>query len=741
MPKSITKNRKRRNGIAIQPAGFSKSLWDARNLISLGQNDQGLASLNQLAVSTKNPKRRAKILMLVGESQAKLSRHTEAAAAYSRAIDFARQAADLDLLLSSSSGQIRSLLRSLRTDEAKTAAAGLLAELDKAQQDYQKILNLTPAQLAANGVVQVTAQPPRPTVILSKIANAFIESGLMDDARVFLQKALVLSPNGAARARQSLAKLALASDDPALAERYAREALLMGRFQAKTIAAWQLYLDARARQNLVPILEPDVFASFQANATGRIASASIQSITRVLRGHGDPLWKVIAQTAITSASFDQIIGTELEKIIQSDTKLTGSEDPRSIAARSLRLFRAPSVSAQEQVAHAKAYTQYSLLASDTPNVAAVINRAAFRFGADHSYAIRHAMALAAMLSHQHDIARSWLISLLGDLTPGTEAWGKATWALARMESLLNRNSEAASGYFQIAASQQIPSRFRVQAMVRGFKYLVASGGAVDLPAITVSIHSLITVVDDYRVALDAARHLSLAGDSFTQLRQEAVDKGMAIANYAIANSTPYEGIVIQEYLARKQYWDLGDTKNVVKRWKGLSVLQKSEYQAVGGSIWFEYLALVFKSLVSEELEGEASSLAASIVNGDKSTPEGYVIIGNEYAEWLEIQGNHTEALKYFQWIAAEVPGHRKAAHAHYILALRSYKNGMIDSAKASAYSVRKCFGNRPALLSEWKLDCRAALILSRLGCAADFCQYKLEFVTEQEKFLASEMRW
>jgi hypothetical protein len=72
MPKPPTKNRKRRNAFTTQPTGFSKSLGAARNLISLGQNDQGLAVLNQLATTTKNPKRRAKILMLVGESQAKL---------------------------------------------------------------------------------------------------------------------------------------------------------------------------------------------------------------------------------------------------------------------------------------------------------------------------------------------------------------------------------------------------------------------------------------------------------------------------------------------------------------------------------------------------------------------------------------------------------------------------------------------------------------------------------------------
>lgn len=716
MPKTTTKNRKRRRGPSSQPSGFSKSLWDARNLIVAGNNDKGLAALNQLAATTQNPKHRAKILTLVGDSQARLSRHAEAAAAFGRAADYARQAADLNLLLASGTGQIRALLRSLRTGEAKIAGASLFGELEKAQQEYQTILNLSPAQLAASGTVQVTAQPPRATVVLTKIGNAFIESGLTDDARVFFLKAISLAPNGAARARQALAKLALASDEPGLAERYARESLLMGRFQAKTVAAWQLYLDARARQNLSPILETDVFASFQANAKGRIAAASIHSIARVLRAHGDSAWKGIAKAAIVSPDADKIITTELEKLIQADAKLTGSEEPRLIAARSLRLFRASGTTAQEQVSHAKAYARYAVVAGKLPAFESVVTLATTRFGKTHANSVIHTMALGAMQTGDHDIARKWLTKLLTSVDTGSESWGKAVWALARMEALLKRHSEAAIFYFQIASEIQIPPRFRIQSMLLGFKSLAASGDNVNLDEIAISVRSLLAGVTDYRVALDAARQLSLAGSLLFGLRNEAAAKGMVLAHQALAKSTrEVDKLAILEYVARKQFWDLHAYQSVLDNWSGLTEPQKAEMQATGGSVWYEYCALVMQSMVMRGLNQQTRTLASSILDKGNATPEGYVIIGNVYATWLLKTGEIEEAFTYFDWISVEAPTHIGSAAAHYWQALRFLNSGNKPSAILCAKAVRQCFGGNPSLLSEWELDAKGLLILKDLS--------------------------
>ena len=705
------KNRKRQ--AKTQQAGqpFSISLRAARDLTGTGKTDEALATLNQLATTTRNPTRRSKILLLVGESEAKLSRHTAAAAAYSKASAFARQALNLNLLLSAALGETRSLLRAFRTEDAKATAASLLAEIDQAQKDYEKILALTPAQLAANGGIQVPSQPPRQTVILTKIATAFLESGLTAEARTFLLKAIQLAPNGASRARQGLAKLALAADEPALAERYAREALLMGRFQAKTVAAWQFYLDARARQNLTPILEPDVLASLQTIAKGRIASAALYSITRVLRIHGDPAWKTIAQSAISSKASDSIIVTELEKLIQADAKLTASENPRLIAARALRLFRAKDTSAQEQVSHAKAYACYTLLASAEPNTQLITRITTERYGIAHTTSVRHAMSLGAIQARDFALARTWLLALLADLTPGTEAWGKATWALARMAEDLENNGEASVWYFELAENNVTPSRFRIQAMLKGFQQLAASGGAVDTRKISNTVSTILATVDDYKISLDAGRQLALAGSSFIDLKLQAANRGKALASVALQSATsPIAKLSILEYVARRQVWDIGDYASVLEKWDNLTIPERREFEAVSGSLWYEYIALVFKALAKKAREQEGLLLVSSILDQHRATPEGYAIIGTEYAEWLLKNDQKAKAFEYFEWIAKESPTHRRTAVAHYWIALRFLKQGQSREAKTSAKQIRQCFGGVPALLNEWKLDSAAILI-------------------------------
>jgi len=716
MPDSVAKKGKRKTRTENPTAGFSGSLRVARDLVTSGKQSEGLTALNELAAATKNPTRLGKILTIVGESQASLSRHTEACAAFAKAAQYANQAQDYDLLLRAGYGQVRSLLRSQRITEAKTAASQLIADLNTADQAIQTIANLSPAQLASQGNVTLPARPPRSTVVLTKIGNAFYESGLTAEAQAFYTQAVQISPNGASRARQNLAKLALANDNPALAERYARESLLMGRFQAKTVAAWQLYLDARARQNLFPILEPDVLGAFKTNTKDRIAGASLLSIVRVLRAHGDPQWKSLAQEAVTVATTDSIIKTELEKILQGDAKLTGSESPRTIAASSLKLFRAGNVSQQEQIAHAKTYVHHSLLSGQQPAAGSIINLATTRFGIDHGNSVRHAMALGAMQAENHATAREWLLDLKTNVTMGSPAWGRATSALAKMDVLLERHSEAALLYLELANNNQTPARFRIQAMLLGFKQLVASKEPPNIDEVTVLVRKLLSEITDYRVAMDAARQLALAGNSLSSIKEEAALKGAELAAYEISKSTSSSvALEIHEYVSRKQYWDLRDYRSVVARWNTLTDGEKVEMRASGGSTWYEYCSLVLLSLAKMGKAADFSVLASSILDAGAATPEGYVIVGNVYAGWLLRNNEKTRAFSYFEWIAVEAPTHHRAASAHYWLSLRHLNNGETNAATSRALAVRLCFGGSPSLLAEWELDAKALLIWSGLS--------------------------
>lgn len=738
--------RKRATAKTVPNSPFSRSLRETKELIAAGDTENGLAALNQLAASSRNPVRRAKILLSIGESQTRHSRHNEAHAAFAKASLYANQAEATDLTLAAGTGMIRSLLRSLRSDEAKAAATQLLADLEAAGKKFADIQNLTPEQLAEQGSITVPARPPRLTVGLTKIATAFMESGLTDEAKSFLLKAIQLSPNGASRARQSLAKLALASDEPALAERYAREALLMGRFQAKTTAAWPLYLDARARQNLVPILEPDVFAAFQQHATGRIASASTLSIARALRAHGDPSWKEIATTALAHRKGDKVITTEIEKLLHADAKLFATEEPHKTAARALRLIRAGEVSIQETVAHAKEYVRFSLLAGNKPDLERIVRIVGRKFPAVALLSIRHAAALGAMMATRHDIARQWLLALITEAAQLGQiaAWGRANWALARMESLLENNAEAAYYYMEVAAHPDTPPRFKIQAMLRGLKFLGKSGDtSTDIGQLTENIRAILRETDDFRILLDAARQLALAGSNFTALKNEAADRATILADQSISTASNASAALADlEYLSRKSYWDLARYQTVIRRWEELTPERKNEYKTTAGSLWYEYLSLVLLSLSATNRNQEAISLASSVLDNNNSTPEGYVILGSVYAEQLLRSGKVEKAFEYFRWIAIEQPTHRKAASAHYWLALHEMQQGNHAASKAHAYSLRKCYSGKPALLDEWKIDAKAVCLLAdgSLDKAVDLggSTYTADFLRETLREIAQD---
>ncbi len=706
---------KRQNAKTRPHLAFSQSLREARQLIASNNPAAGLAALNTLAAATRNPARRAKILLTIAESETRLSRHTEALAAFQKASQLAAQAADTDLTLLAGTGIVRSLLRSLRTEEAKTAAAALLADLAAAETAFAQIQNLTPEQLAAKGQITVPARPPRSTVGLTKIANAFIQSGLTEEAREFLLKAIQASPNGASRARQGLAKLALASDQPELAERYAREALLMGRFQAKTTAAWQLYLDARARQNKTPILEPDVLAAFRQHAKGRIAAASGLSIIRVLRAHGDPTWKDLA-IELTIRKADPIISTEIEKLIHADAKLFATEEPRKIAARALRLIRSSDVTVQETIAHAKEYVRFSFLAGTDPNLDTVVRIASRKFPVTAILAIRHAACLGAMMAARHDIARPWLLALINEAAQigQAAAWGRANWALARMESLLENNAEAAFYYMEVAAHPTTPPRFKIQAMLRGLKFLGKSGDAsTDIGQLSDNIRAILRETDDFRILLDAARQLALAGSNFTALKNEAADHGTRLADKAIAAATtPQEQLAHLEYLTRKLYWDLSRTRELLQKWDNLTERQKADFHSTGSSVWYEYLSVIFLSLTESERAIEATALASGIIDANRATPEGYVILGSTYAEWLLQNGEKDKAFEFFEWIAKETPSHRRAAIAHYWLGLKCIINDNNIDGQMHRDLIFKALGGMPSLKIERELIYKIELATS-----------------------------
>ena len=725
--------------------GFSAALGSSRDQLHAGQREEGMRALNELAAGTRNPRRKGRITALLAEDQFAAGKHGAATVAFGRALAYGKQAEDYELVLRAGIGLIRSELRLSHHEAARQAVSELIADLDAANQAVAKLEQLDPAQLKQQGVIEVPARPPRLSVTLTKAAQAFLEGGDSASAKLLLDKVVIQAPNGGARARQLLARLALAGDDLAQAENHARESLQMGRFQAKTIAAWELYLGARGRQGCRPLLEPRIWQAFQANAKGRVLARGTLQAIRALRTYGDGEWVSLANHYLTTQrTLDGVVATEIEKILNAEAKLTATEPPETLAARSLRLFRAADCSPNEQVAHAKAYVRFALAAGESPQLETMISLAHKRHGREQGGKVAHAAALGAMLARRHDLARSILNGRLADATPGSVQWGQDLWALARMEEGTGNLAEASFWFFGFAKTETAPARFRIQAMLRGFRLLENQPEAVNTPDLSATIRDLLAGTDDFKLLLDAARQLRLAGNSFTDLTLHAARRGMDCADAAVARAAnPAAKLAILEFASRKFHYDLANHAAVTARWEKLTVADKAA-MAPTGSLWYEYLALVLRSYEALGRPEAADAVAATAIDVDTSTPEGYVIVGIEHALARLARGQPKEAMAAFAWIAAECPTHRRAAPAHYWLALADLRRGDPAAAATRGTALRRCFAGKPCLLDEWHLDASGVLLSHGMDSAAaeragNAGNYSVEFFEQELGHIALDV--
>jgi hypothetical protein len=242
---------------------------------------------------------------------------------------------------------------------------------------------------------------------------------------------------------------------------------------------------------------------------------------------------------------------------------------------------------------------------------------------------------------------------------------------------------------------------------------------------------------------DVARQLNCAGDTFDSLMIETSEKGEQLADVALAKETsPSSKLVILEYLARREYYDTRNCVALLARWDRIEVPVMSDFRRGGGSAWYCYLSLVFRAMIAEDREKEAIKLATDVLNGNRESSEGYVILGGAYAGFLLGRGEYLAAMACFEWMARECPMHRVVGTAHYWLALRSFITGDQTTATSSATAARECFAGRPEVISEWEAECKSYLLLKQMGLPATPLNYEkklIQAMAEQLEFEIQEL--
>jgi tetratricopeptide (TPR) repeat protein len=607
----------------------------------------------------------------------------------------------------------------------------------KVMEDDAKVAQLretSAADVAAQGEITIGPRPVRPTVALTRLGNAFLAEGYPEAAGVFYREALQIAPNGASRARQGIARIALAQGKPAEGERYARESLQTGRFQAKTVAAWPLLIEARKQQSL-PLLDPDLHAAMLVNCKGPLFARTSLIIINTLRGHGDPGWSEMAKAWMKhKTGIDPVIDIEIAKISLAEAKLAEPK-PGVIALAGRQLLDSPLLSPSEAVGVAKTVALYSLRNGGAAGVIdEVLTKITGKFDAATTAKAVHAMALGAMMAKKHGIARSLLSNQISNLEKGSVQWGKGVWALARMESLLGNHADSGTLYLTVAGHAGTPVRFRVQGLLEWVDQTQRSGAAPDLEAVRRKLDPVLALAGDFRLLLDAGRQLTLAGDLFKEIAGVVIQKGVELSTAAFLNADePRDALEILIVLARRQFYDFGQFRQLVALWERISP-SKREWLWNPDARYWEYLSLVYRSYQSNDDDVSADRVAHTMLDDLGVPPLGIAYLATVYGESLVRRGRFADGMKQLGRAIETLPTHEATSTGYYWAALDARKKKDSAQMVIQASALRRCFGGKPGLDRQWALDARAVLLLAEAGVSrtsAEPARYTEDFMLTQ----------
>src|SRR2546423_1787440 len=275
---------------------LEKNLGRCRDLLQSKRVAEGLQKLNALASATNSPKRQAQIVALAGDAEFRQGRFDNAITAYRSASQLVVN--DPRAWLRPGIAEVRALLKAARVDEAHAAATNIWNRSFAQHEELQRQLAIQQAHIQQRKIL-IKQRPHRASVVASRLGYLFLNEGEPAFAREFFTSAITVNPQGGSRARHGLAILALAENNFAEAESRAREALLLGKFQGKTVGVWETLISARQRAGKTG-LDADLLAGVQSSRSSTVRARSTLAMVRGLRAYHDPAWENIAGQWLTA---------------------------------------------------------------------------------------------------------------------------------------------------------------------------------------------------------------------------------------------------------------------------------------------------------------------------------------------------------------------------------------------------------------------------------------------------------
>jgi tetratricopeptide (TPR) repeat protein len=699
--------RKRTSQPPLLPNVGSERLARISALVDSADYPEALAAIDADLARESSPRRQAKLLGQVARTLHKRGKFAEASEVAARAAALAAE--ESRDWLAPVMARIRALIKNVSLLDADREARACLAAAEEKHGEFERLRSAAADEFARTGRVVIPRKPHRPSVVASELGEMFLLEGELESARFFFEKAVEGNPRGGTRARQGLAEIALRMDDAQTAFQRSVEALTLGKFQGKTIASWKPFFAARRKLGHAG-LSPEFVASLRASRPSVRARAWL-AVVRELRSANDAQWATLAQEWLAlDASKYPAVAAELRKMLMASTKQAMS-DPVAQASAAEQLMNTPELAPHEWLAGAKEFVRSTLFAAGNPGIQRLVAEGVRRYGPAFQGQLLHSLALSCMMAKRHDLARPLLRRAIAATADSrNHFWSKALWALGRMESLLNNTSAAAEAFSQVAAAEQVPQRFRLQARLLWAENLIASGDEDALQACADELPRMLAGVKDFETLLDFARQLSRARGNFRALTDQiyALGERAALQEFSSA-SHPSQAIDVLFKLTRRQVYDFGKSRAVAAFWETLSD-DKKLWLWSNDNRWWGYLAFVIMAYCRTDRLSEAGNLAQTLL-GDPAIPrESLPTVLMPYYESLIVQGRAAEALDAFRWMVTENPTKAGCATAYYWLALESHRNRDQSEVLRLCDALLISNAHTEVTLDKWMLDAKARLL-------------------------------
>ena len=733
------KMRKRPRRTPRDKTELSATLRNIGDSVRRGKHAAGLAKANAVLENTNFHQRdRARVLALVADSEFKRGRYEKAAQIQLRVATDTID--DPTLWLRAYIGEVMALLKSPNVEDAIMMARHAVEVAETKMANFDEQVRLAKQAVEEGGSVEVPPVPVRVSVVATRMGYLFLQEGEPESAEEFFNRAIASTKGGANKARQGLAKIALARGEFGKAIDVASDAIRRGGYKVKTLDAWKTLISAR-RQLCGWKIRERLIKGLDAAPAG-LRARTILTIVRELRKNDMRQWRDVAENwSQKEGRHFPVVETEIRKMALASAKAEpgNATDKREKAEQLLQM---PGLSAKEWLNGTKEFVRASLWEGNTVNFGQLVASAVSAYGEEFAPRARHSLALSCMMAKRHDLARPLLQENVRMDPCGNPAWAKSVWALARMESLLGNHAVAAGLYRRFFEETSIAVRFRLQAQLLWCQELIDAGQPGPLIEARSLMETTLSGVQDPEVLMNFARHLLTAPEELRNWGQELFEQGKTIANRQFNDAiSPSVAISILFKLARRQVIDFNRNEEVIALWEGLSPDKRDWLWSQKRDFW-EYLGLVFDAYVRCGNMTEAEAFAGEFIEDPASPPEQLPLLGVPLARCLRATGRFAESLDLYERMARLVPTHPVCVEAWYWLALVARKQSNTLKVNEYAANIRAVQGVQVGMMEQWKYDARALLLLADLNVAgvdAQAVNYTGDFLNMQYSQIMQDM--